>query len=169
LHAYVRSPVGAIVKLIRQGDSYRATLNNGKYFVAGFDAPTIPAEAALKASTSSGLASLDIAKPTDIVATDASQEYAVASRCSESCVTQLKVLNGQGDDWATVEHDQQPTGPDTVVRGIAPSGKTLVYAVCGQGSALACPAKVKVYRLSDDRLKASWIGTLPGQGCLVLR
>ena len=162
LHAYVRSPFGAIVNLARQGDSYRATLDNGKYFVAGFETPTIPSEADLKASTPSNPGSLDIAPATDIAATDASQEYVIASRCSESCVTQVRMLNNRSDDWAPVVLDQPAATANTIVRGIAASGSTLVYAVCGQGSGLECPAQVEVYRLSDNRLSAQFKGTLPG-------
>jgi hypothetical protein len=160
LHAYIRSPFGPIVDLVRQGDTYRAMLDNGEYFMADFERPAVPTKADLKSSPRSP----DFARPTDITATDASREYAVASRCMESCVTQLKMLNDRSDSWAIVEHDRGPKSLDThaVVRGIAASGKTLMYAVCGQGSAVNCPATVQVYRLSDNRLKASRVGDLPG-------
>ena len=155
LHAYVRSPFGAIVNLARQGNSYRATLDNGKYFLAGFETPTIPSEADLKASAPSNPGSRDIAPATDIAATDASQDYVIASRCFESCVTQVRMLNNRSDDWAPVELDRPAAAANTIVRGIAASGSTLVYAVCGQGSGLECPAQVKVYQLSARQVKRS--------------
>ena len=182
LHAYVASPFGAIKRLERDGDGYRAVLDNGKSFLGNFASPAIPSEetdatsCAQSGQDASGGANaaqscaspndgLETLKPPSVGARDAAQEYDVAFQCNPHCGVKLKRLDGSGNDWTDVKLDknsteEQPFEENVIARDVAASGKTLLLAVCPDES--NCAAKVYVYRLSEDNSTATQVGALPG-------
>jgi len=187
LYAYVHNRLGAITELARQGDAYRAMLDNGKYFVTSFEKPVNPSSGDLKAippcghgnemkglspaevgdalrlcSSSDLLRGFDV-QPPAVGAVDDARQFVVVSRCDpNSCATTLSNLDGQNNEPITVKHDVEPVPSGGSVSRLAVSANTLVYALCEQGSAKNCPATVKVYRLSDDRRDARLVTSLPG-------
>jgi len=118
LYAYVHIRYGAITELARQGDAYRAMLDDGTYFVTSFEKPVNPSSRDLKAlppcrhldemnglspaeirdalrlcANSDLLRGLDV-RPPAVGAVDDDRQFAVVSRCDpNTCTTTLSNLN----------------------------------------------------------------------------